>query len=462
VYAYADDVKCGISTMAEFTTVIESCGLLERAGGVRLHRDVTSGKVRFLALGRWRGTLQQEDLPFQFIRLSDSLDFLGLTLMANFFRTKKANCDSIEKSVKSTIGPWRAGKFMEITKRGHSVNSYAFSKIVHRCASVPLRKSSVTSISSQARAWVFQDTFLKPAAPALHRQPGAGGLGLFSVECRAMAMLLRTFCELACTPGFRHSLYLETLWRTRVLGEYCPVEVKLPPYYDASFFATLLHYHLNSPFSVPSMRIKDWYTVLLRDRVTHPAGGLAAPGALLPVRCELKSPTVDWPRTWRLARLRGLPADLASHLYRQLHGALPVQTEVARIPGASRGLRAVGVCRLCEPDVPEDLHHAYFECSNNSEAGGALLAAVQRLAAPMVTARQILFLEMHLPAQYELSTVYLISAGLKYLWDQRAAKKSASALQIRAELIARRKILAGSKFSAAAEQLTNVILEMRP
>ena len=52
LYAYADDLKCSISNMAEFSVVIDGCSLLERASGVRLHRDVNTGKVRFLALGR--------------------------------------------------------------------------------------------------------------------------------------------------------------------------------------------------------------------------------------------------------------------------------------------------------------------------------------------------------------------------------------------------------------------------
>ena len=52
LYAYADDLKCSISSMTEFRSVIDSCALLEKASGVKLHRDVTSGKVRFLPLGR--------------------------------------------------------------------------------------------------------------------------------------------------------------------------------------------------------------------------------------------------------------------------------------------------------------------------------------------------------------------------------------------------------------------------
>ena len=61
--AYADDVKPAISSMQEFYLVDRACCRLERASGVKLNRNPDSGKVKFLALGRWRGTLSHKDLP---------------------------------------------------------------------------------------------------------------------------------------------------------------------------------------------------------------------------------------------------------------------------------------------------------------------------------------------------------------------------------------------------------------
>ena len=84
VIAYADDVKPSITCMQEFYLVDRACSLLERVSGVKLHRDPAAGKVKFLALGRWRGTLTQEDLPHQYVLLSDHLDFVGVELRATF------------------------------------------------------------------------------------------------------------------------------------------------------------------------------------------------------------------------------------------------------------------------------------------------------------------------------------------------------------------------------------------
>ena len=81
-----------------------------QASGVKLHRDPSAGKVKFLALGRWKGTLTQEDIPQPFIRISDHLDFLGVELRATYTQTRKANGDQIQDRVKRLISSWKAGK----------------------------------------------------------------------------------------------------------------------------------------------------------------------------------------------------------------------------------------------------------------------------------------------------------------------------------------------------------------
>ena len=84
VVAYADDVKPSITSMHEFHLVDKACSLLERASGVKLHRDPSAGKVKFLPLGRWKGSLTQEDLPHQYVVLYDHLDFVEVELRATF------------------------------------------------------------------------------------------------------------------------------------------------------------------------------------------------------------------------------------------------------------------------------------------------------------------------------------------------------------------------------------------
>ena len=443
--AYADDLKCAISCMQEFNTVIFSCTLLERAGGVRLHRSIHRDKVKFLALGRWKGTLQQEDIPFNFIKLSESLDFIGVNLCATFSKTRQSNCEIVERRVSDTVNPWRGGKFMSIVERGHSVNCYGFSKAFFKCASIPLRRETENRVHSVARTWILQDCFEKPSVKVLHRSSEHGGLGLLSIRCRALAMLLRTFCELAVNPQFRHSVYLEALYRSKVLGEWCGgVPVPASPYYSDDFFEILRRYQLDKTVNVGTMTIRQWTSVLTRDMVTHTPGTPASPATpaslatpaspavLLPVRCELAQPQVDWPRTWHRARLRGLPGDLSDYLFRHLHGLLPTQDRVARL-GGNRGARAPGVCRRCLPDTPDSLLHTMFNCTFTAPAATALLLCVHQ-AVPGLTPTTALSLNFDLEQEQELAVVTLLATCFLAMWNSCKEDKPLSPTHLRALL----------------------------
>ena len=90
--------------------------------------------------------------------LSDHLDMLGVTLMATWAKTKKTNGDAVQLSLQNTIRPWKAGKFLPVTQRGWSLNSYALPKIWFRTKSVDLRMCDIQSITSS----------YKQGAPKLH------------------------------------------------------------------------------------------------------------------------------------------------------------------------------------------------------------------------------------------------------------------------------------------------------
>ena len=149
VVAYADDVKPSITSMHEFYIVDQACALLERASGVRQHCDPRAGKVKFLALGRWRGLLCQEDLPHQYIQLSDHLDFVGVELRATFSSTRKANGDMLQTRIKNTVGPWKGSRFIPLTIRPYSAYTYALSKVWFKCNTVNMRVQDINCINSQ-------------------------------------------------------------------------------------------------------------------------------------------------------------------------------------------------------------------------------------------------------------------------------------------------------------------------
>ena len=155
--------------MHEFDLVDEAFSLLERASGVKLHRDPAAEKVKFLALGRWQGTLTQEYIAHQYIQLLDHLNFVGVEMQSTYTQTRKVNGEQLQTRVKNTIGPWKAGKFMPLTLRPYSANTYALSKVWFKCSNINLRVQDISAINSQVKSWVYQDCLEKNNELVLYR-----------------------------------------------------------------------------------------------------------------------------------------------------------------------------------------------------------------------------------------------------------------------------------------------------
>ena len=103
----------------------------------------------------------------------------------------------------------------------------------------------------------------------LYRDVKDGGLGLFHVRIRALALLIRSFLETALNPNYCHSLFHEFLFRFNVMGE-----VRLPnpgatPYYSNAFSTTICHYTQNYPLNISVMTTKQWYKVLMGESKVH-------------------------------------------------------------------------------------------------------------------------------------------------------------------------------------------------
>ena len=177
--------------MNEFSVVDAGSSLFESASGCKLHRDPSSGKVKFLPLGRWKGTLTREDLPVNYIVLSEHLDMVGVKLMGNFQKTRKVNCDELQTKVQNITGAWRGGKFMSLTDRPHSLNTYCLPKIWFRCSSINLRACDLAKISSSIKSWLFADQLEKPEEFVLFRARCNGGLGLVNIQFKALSLLIR-------------------------------------------------------------------------------------------------------------------------------------------------------------------------------------------------------------------------------------------------------------------------------
>ena len=368
VYGLADDVKASVSSMAEFRLIEEAATLFELSSGNLLHRNSITGKCKVLALGRWRNTLQQEDIGQPHFRLSDRLSMVGVELLASWQQSRKVNNDELLTRVKSTIGGWKSGKFLPLACRPFSINSYCLSKVWFRTHSVDLRAGDILAISSACKRWIYQDMFEKPNDLLLYRPSEDGGLGLHHIRSKALASLINTFLQTAANPRFQQSLYHSLLYRRHCLMDFTAPNLALPPYYSKEFFDIIKDVKENTPLNPVNMTVKEWYRHLLEKEVTMEI--IDDEGRMVPNLCKVeeREPHHDWHLAFHLARLKGLSPQVKSFNFKLLHLLLPCKERLNHmLPATSPN------CTLCTAQQPESVIHAFFVCENNKEAAHFLL-----------------------------------------------------------------------------------------
>jgi hypothetical protein len=127
-------------------------------------------------------------------------------------KTRKVNCDELVDKVKNTTGAWKAGKFMPLTSRPHSMNTFCLSKALFRCSSINLRVCDLAKIGSHIKSWLYADQLEKPEELVLFRPRKQGGLSLVNMQYKALSLFIRNFMETAQNPKFQSNLYHEALY----------------------------------------------------------------------------------------------------------------------------------------------------------------------------------------------------------------------------------------------------------
>ena len=414
VYGLADDVR--------------AICLFEMSSGNLLYRDSIKGKCKVLALGRWRNTLQQEDIGHPHFRLSDRLSMVGVELLASWQQTRKINNDELLARVKSTIGSWKSGKFMPLASRPFSVNCYCLSKVWFRTFSVDLRAGDILAISSACKKWIYQDMFEKPNDLLLYRPTEQGGLGLHHIRSKSLASLITTFLQTAAHPGFQQSLYHSLLYRHHCLLDDTAPYLAPPPYYTQEFFNVIKDVKQNTPLNPVNMTVKEWYRHLLEKDVTMEI--VDEEGRMVPKLCKVeeREPQHDWNLAFHLSRLKGLAPEVKSFNFKLLHLLLPCKERMSQmLPATSPN------CPLCTTEQPETITHALFGCAKNREAGQFLLQ-LSKVYDPSLTPEKAVRCQLKTDSLYELPTTLMLYTGLELIWNNRQQKKSTSLYFTRAEI----------------------------
>ena len=438
VQGYLDDCKPAITSMAEFQLVDTACSLFEKSSGCKLHRDPTTEKCKVLMIGRWKDLVQQEDIPLPYLKVTDHLDFLGCKLYSDYGTSRRENGEILKSKIRKQMASWKSGKFLPLTSRPWSLNCYSFSKLWYRSSCLDLRVGDSNSITSMAKGWLYQDMLVKPQEIMLFRSPNTGGLGLYNVRSRAMAMLIQNFLLQAVSPNFPTNFYLNSLFRWHVLEERHIADPGRPPYYSEEFFKIIKDTHFNSPLNVAWITLKQWYQILIERGVTHTTEAQDSPPILLPSHLEEKYPDINFPHNYGMCRLFGLSPEQKSFLFKMRQNLLPTRERLHRlgkIPSPS--------CRFCnhEQDTTEHL----LSCPISSEVVTPLVSCLSSQTNNL-TNEDIILSSIHTSESWELPAMWLTSTCLSLLWEDRVKGISTSIGRLRAELLAKVALLRDTKW----------------
>ena len=427
VYGYADDVKPSVTTMAEFALVDHAAKLFEASSGCKLHRDPVTGKCKVLPLGRWRNSLQQEDIGFPYLHISDRLSMVGVELTASWQASRKINNDDLQSKVEKCINSWRAGKFMPLICRPFSLNTYCLSKVWFRTSSVDLRVGDITAITKKIKSYCYQDLYQKPSEVLLYRPAEQGGLGLHHVASKAKANLITTFLQTATSKTFQQSLYHSWLYRYHVLGHTELTNPGIPPYYAGDFFNVIREVQENSPLNPTHMTVKQWYNYLLETNVIEHEIDEEGRRELVPCKVEEREPSAPWLESYRLSRLKGISPQTKSFNFKLIHTLLPSKERVHHLnPNLSP------LC-WCNSGEDESYTHLFFICRYNKEAGDALLRCVRSYDSELTESKALTF-RIKTDGCFEMAIVSLLSTGLEVIWSNRLQKRRTNLVTMRSDL----------------------------
>ena len=65
----------------------------------------------------------------------------------------------LQSQIQYSVSPWKSGKFMPMTLRPYSANTFALSKAWFKCNSVNTRLSDINTINIQVKSLRYKDCF---------------------------------------------------------------------------------------------------------------------------------------------------------------------------------------------------------------------------------------------------------------------------------------------------------------
>jgi hypothetical protein len=293
--SHADDLKIGIVKIDEIMIVVEQCRELVQSSGVRLHRSADSGKCKLLPVGSWVNNVSQEDIPFDFICLTDTIICVGVRLCSNYFLSRTKNNDLVTEKINILTNIWRSGRHMGLVDRAHALNSKILAKIWHQASSLPIRNQDTDNITRIVKGWLLADCYNKKISDIIvYNSPEKGGLGLFHVKSRCESFFIRNFLQTAGNRKYKGSVRHKILLQERIHGR--PPDqfsIESSPWYNRQFWIMISQLQEKWDRPITEVSIREIYKLRLDSNVLQDNEGNE-----YSIPIELSVPHINWVLTW--------------------------------------------------------------------------------------------------------------------------------------------------------------------
>ena len=367
-------------------------------------------------------------------------------MCSSWATTRKTNGDNLRGKVSHLIGSWRIGKFMPLSLRPHSVNTYALSKVWYRSSTVNLREGDYLAINSSIKKWLYSDLLFKPESLLLHRPVKNGGLGLVSVKLKCLANMIRNFVDLAVNPNYLHSQFLNILYRVKILDENISSPPS-PPYYNDGFF-NIIREAVRSGKEISRMKTKHWYHHLYHQEYSFVQND-ELPPVPLPCKVEVLKPELDWNVIYSKIRIPALQSDVRSFGWKLIHRLLPSEDLLHNRLG-----NISDMCRFSCNQVAS-VEHCLLLCNLVNEVGFWILNLAQ-MSDPSAEISDIVCLNFN----GSESLFWLVLNALSFVWSKRSKSKQAELADFLATIKQTLQVLSSTVHKNLAEEVLNTISEM--
>ena len=148
-----------------------------------------------------------------------------------------------------------------------------------------------------------------------------------------------------------------------------------------------------------------------------------------PCKVEPASPSTDWSLSWAACRQPGIPPDLASFLWKMMHGLLLSQAKLHRM-----GTTQSPTCKMKGCSEDGTIQHELISCSKNDEIGQKLIRCLHYYV-PGLQVEAALRLEFgDTDEDHSLPLTLLTAIILQAVWKQREPGVPIRSYRVRAEM----------------------------